>query len=256
MPTAFRNHLLAAAAIATVGSIAALHPAQAAEVRQAEAVVELFTSQGCSSCPPADTVLSRLGAEGNVLTLAWHVDYWDYLGWKNTFALHANTERQKGYAASFGERQIYTPQAVINGRMHVVGSREQAVRGAIADFKGSANGLTVPIKAEAGGGLLRISVPATADAQNAKLWMIYYNEGSDVEVKRGENSGHKLHYTHMVRAVELMGMVKDKNIETEFMIADMARRGFDSCALILQKVAPGGTPGPIVGAAFVTGLRG
>ena len=254
MPIAMKNHMLAVLAIAPMLGFWSAFTAQATEVRQAEAVVELFTSQGCSSCPAADKVLAKLGSEGKVLTLAWHVDYWDYLGWKDTFALNSNTERQKGYAMSFGERQIYTPQAVINGRMHVVGSREEAVRNAVADFSGNANGLTVPIEVEASGEMLKISVAATADAEDATLWMVYYNEGSDVAVKRGENSGHNLHYTHMVRAVEMIGMVKDNKIQTEFMIRDMARRGFDSCALILQKSAPGGTPGPIVGAAFVTGL--
>ncbi|MEZ5871392.1 MAG: DUF1223 domain-containing protein [Nitratireductor sp.] len=245
--------ILAAAALTAVSGFT---PVLAAEVRQADAVVELFTSQGCSSCPAADNLLSRIGAEGKVLTLAWHVDYWDYLGWKDTFALHANTDRQKGYAVSFGERQIYTPQAVINGRMHVVGSREEAVRNALNEFSGNANGLTVPIEAVEQENALKIKVPVTPDAKGSTLWMIYFNEGAEVDVARGENSGHKLKYTHMVRAVEMIGMVKDGEIRTEFMINDLARRGYDSCALVLQKTTPAGTPGPIIGAAFVSKLKG
>ena len=87
-----------------------------------KAVIELFTSQGCSSCPPADALLGEYAKRDDVLALSFPVDYWDYLGWKDTLASHENTERQRAYAAARGDRQVYTPQVVVNGVEHMVGS--------------------------------------------------------------------------------------------------------------------------------------
>ena len=93
----------------------------AGEVKKPAGVVELFTSQGCSSCPPADEIFGELARKGDVIALAYHVDYWDYLGWQDTLATQDNTARQYDYAKTFGARSVYTPQAVINGRTHVNG---------------------------------------------------------------------------------------------------------------------------------------
>ena len=89
-------------------------PVSAAEIVNPRGVVELFTSQGCSSCPPADRVLAEIAARGDMLALAWHVDYWDYIGWKDSFARPENAKRQRAYAASLGSKDVYTPQAIIN----------------------------------------------------------------------------------------------------------------------------------------------
>src|SRR5512140_911562 len=104
--------------------IAIIRPAVAAEPR---AVLELFTSQGCSSCPPADAVFASYAGRDDVIALSFHVDYWDYLGWNDTFASRENTDRQRSYAATRGDRQVYTPQIVVNGRDHVVGSDRLAL---------------------------------------------------------------------------------------------------------------------------------
>ena len=240
---------LAAAILLTTGALA--ESARAVEVRQARGVVELFTSQGCSSCPAADKLLGEISMSNDMLALGWHVDYWDYLGWKDTFGAPANTQRQRAYARSFGERQVYTPQAVINGRIHVVGSRRSAVLESVEEFSGSSNGMIVPIRAEAHDGMLKVNIPVTPQASGATLWMVYFNDRADVDVKRGENGGRKLTYTNIVGDIEMIGMVKDQALQTEFQFSDMRRRGYDSCALILQKTTSHGTPGPIVGAAFI-----
>ena len=99
----------------------------AGDVKKPSGVVELFTSQGCSSCPPADAVLAELAEAGDVVALGYHVDYWDYLGWKDTLGSPENTARQYEYGKSFGDRSVYTPQAVINGRTHVNGAKREAV---------------------------------------------------------------------------------------------------------------------------------
>src|SRR6476661_10198152 len=112
----------AAAALMFVG------PAVAAEVRDhPKAVLELFTSQGCSSCPQADMRFGELGKQTDLITLAYHVDYWDYIGWTDTFGAKANTDRQRDYAAAWNTSNIYTPELVINGAKDVVGSRKNEV---------------------------------------------------------------------------------------------------------------------------------
>ncbi|MCX7303033.1 MAG: DUF1223 domain-containing protein [Hyphomicrobiales bacterium] len=113
-----------AAAAAVVSAV----PCFAGDILKPKGVVELFTSQGCNSCPPADKVLAELAEKGEVVALGYHVDYWDYLGWKDTLATPENTERQHLYGKAFQERSVYTPQAVINGRLHVNGARREAVR--------------------------------------------------------------------------------------------------------------------------------
>ncbi|TIM38087.1 MAG: DUF1223 domain-containing protein [Mesorhizobium sp.] len=109
-------------------------------------VVELFTSQGCNSCLPADEFFADLATKENIVALAYHVDYWDYLGWKDTLSRKENTERQYEYMRAFGNRSVYTPQAVINGRSHVNGASRREVDGALARMEKSGDGMRVSIK--------------------------------------------------------------------------------------------------------------
>jgi len=111
-----------------------------------KAVVELFTSQGCSSCPPADKILSGYAKSNDVLALSWHVDYWNYLGWKDTFSKAEFTKRQRSYAVSFRRRGVYTPQAVVNGRNHAVGSQRSEIESLISTFQSNGQGLTVSVE--------------------------------------------------------------------------------------------------------------
>lgn len=230
--------------------------AKAAEISRPNGVVEMFTSQGCSSCPAADAVLTGVARAGKTLALAWHVDYWDYLGWKDTFARRAHSDRQRAYARSLGEAQVYTPQAVINGRTHVVGSNGADVLAGIEKLAASGKGLTVPIEANLEGGALKVKIAGSPEAQGATLWMVYFRDHADVDVARGENAGKKLGYSNIVESVEMLGMVHGGDLKAEFPMNELGRRGHDSCALILQGVVGGGTPGPIVGAAVIRGLKG
>ena len=120
-------------------------PSFAGDILKPKGVVELFTSQGCNSCPPADAVLTELAERGDVVALGYHVDYWDYLGWKDTLATPENTERQKQYGKAFGKRSVYTPQAVINGRTHVNGAKREAVDTALTEMENEGEGLSVDI---------------------------------------------------------------------------------------------------------------
>jgi len=129
----------AALAIAVSAAIVCAH----AEPR---AVVELFTSQGCSSCPPADRLLGELARDPAIVALSLPIDYWDYLGWKDTLANPDHTARQRGYARVRGDREVYTPQAVINGAVHVLGSDKAAIDAAILATQADSSTLSVPVK--------------------------------------------------------------------------------------------------------------
>ena len=122
----------------------------------AKAVLELFTSQGCNSCPPADAILGEYAKNGDILALSFPVDYWDYLGWKDTLASHENTVRQKAYAEARGDRQVYTPQVIVNGATHVVGSNRQQIEAALNTSKP----LPVPITMTAGTDSTTVTVGA------------------------------------------------------------------------------------------------
>src|SRR5690606_5846696 len=132
--------------------------ALAEESRPVKGIVELFTSQGCASCPPADKALETLAREGDVVALAYHVDYWNYLGWEDTLASRDNTERQYAYARMFGRNGVYTPQAVINGREHINGADLAGIRARIDSLAAEDKGMRVPVGMELRDDELRIHV--------------------------------------------------------------------------------------------------
>ncbi len=161
-------------------------------------VVELYTSQGCSSCPPADNLLGQIAERDNIIALALHVDYWDYIGWKDDFANPAHTTRQRAYARAKGSKMIYTPQMVIQGETHVVGTKPMAVADAINSYvRGSApvsvdlerNGNTVSIQARK----LR-GTPA-----NVVVHLVTFTPKASREIRAGENRGRTLTYHNIVR---------------------------------------------------------
>ena len=136
-------------------------PASATEPR---AVIELFTSQGCSSCPPADKLLGELSRDPTLIALSLPVDYWDYLGWKDTLALHGHSNRERAYADARGDREVYTPQVVVNGIAPVLGSDKAAIEQAIATTRQSAAPLTVPVTLTVADGKVSVNIPAAAGA--------------------------------------------------------------------------------------------
>src|SRR5215467_1612925 len=122
------------------------------------AVVELFTSQGCSSCPPADKLLGELAKDPNVIALSLPIDYWDYLGWKDTLADKRFTARQKAYSHMRGDREVYTPQVVINGKVHAVGSDRAGIEEAIQQTTREIGVMSLPVSLTVTKGLLNVSV--------------------------------------------------------------------------------------------------
>src|SRR5579863_3684239 len=161
-PTGVCGMLALRAGAIVVGALVSLtSPAGAAGVRN---VVELFTSQGCSSCPPADRILSRLARDPGTLALSFPVDYWDYIGWKDTLATPGYTARQKAYALARGKAAVYTPQAIVNGLADAVGSDLDAIEEAESETGERAGVLSVPLSVVERNGKIDVSVGAAGSA--------------------------------------------------------------------------------------------
>jgi hypothetical protein len=235
---------------------AALACAMFAQARAEEprAVVELFTSQGCSSCPAADRLLGELSRDPSILTLSLPVDYWDYLGWKDTLALHGHAARQRAYAAARGDREVYTPQAVINGVVHVLGSDKAAIEQAIVRTRQGAAPLRVPVKLEVADGAVTVHLPAGGDGQAAgEVWLCPITGKVQVSIGRGENSGHTLTYYNVVRRWmkigEWNGKAEDFSVPvSKLPNADFTLQDVDRVAVIVQRGATA-APGLVLGAA-------
>lgn len=159
-------------------------------------VVELFTSQGCSSCPPADEMLTRLAARDDVIALAMHVDYWDYIGWKDQFANPQYTKRQRYYARAKNSRTVYTPQMVIGGDDHVIGNRPIDVADLIQAHK--ARDYPVELSLVRTGDTLTVRASAEAAPRDVQVQLVRYRPAAIVDIKRGENAGRKLTYSNIV----------------------------------------------------------
>lgn len=160
-------------------------------------VVELFTSQGCSSCPPADAFLSELSKRDDVVALAMHVDYWDYIGWKDIFAVPQNTERQRAYARSGGRSMVYTPQMIINGQDHVVGNRPKDVSDLIARHRKDPENVSLGLSRE--GETLTINADAKPGVGGPLIVQLArYQSEATVAIERGENAGRTLSYSNIV----------------------------------------------------------
>ncbi|MFZ5964650.1 DUF1223 domain-containing protein [Thalassococcus sp. BH17M4-6] len=166
-------------------------------------VVELFTSQGCSSCPPADALLAKLGHRDDVIALALHVDYWDYIGWKDKFASPAYTARQKGYARANGRSRIYTPQMIVNGVHDVVGNRPMDVSEIIQKQKRRAT--PVSVRATRSGDRVVVVVSTSATVASSDIHLVQYDPVQTVDIRRGENAGRTLSYSHIVRNWQVIG---------------------------------------------------
>ncbi|MEI1249948.1 DUF1223 domain-containing protein [Rhizobium aouanii] len=212
-------------------------------------VVELFTSQGCSSCPPADAAFRKLVNQGDVIALAYHVDYWNYLGWADTLSSKENTERQYGYAKTMGRSNVYTPQAIVNGRDHLAGADLNGINGKIDTYSSEGNGLTIPISAAMRGDELEIKIGAGQGKAN--VVMVYFDKEKTIDVEKGENSGKKISYLHSVTNVETVGMWDGKATSLTLPASVLQRPQLEGCAILLQSATADGDPAAILGATVV-----
>lgn len=169
-------------------------------------LVELFTSQGCSSCPPADAFLETLKDRPGVIALSYHVDYWDYLGWRDTLGSAEYSQRQYDYAKSRGDSNVYTPQTVINGESHFVGSHRSKVSDSIDAARSGATAQWVDIAMSDNPTDLIINVAAGEPMKKATLWLMAFAPVIKTEIKRGENAGSTIVYYNVVRKMVPAGM--------------------------------------------------
>ncbi|MEL7429214.1 MAG: DUF1223 domain-containing protein [Pseudomonadota bacterium] len=228
--------------------------AEAAKITTPKAVLELFTSQGCSSCPPADRLVEKFAQKGEILAISTHVDYWDYLGWKDSFATSANTQRQYAYARSLRESQVYTPQAVINGRAHVIGSKEEKIKQTVDRLSAASQGLIVPINITVDENRLNINVENHAAASDATLYIFSLSQMETVGIEKGENAGRKIVYHNVLKEIQPVGMLKAGGLSMDFPISELKKNGADCYAIVLQQNDADGNPSAIIGAVFVEDL--
>lgn len=210
-------------------------------------LVELFTSQGCSSCPPADALLGELSGRDDVITLGYHVDYWDYIGWADPFADPLFTSRQRLYAAALGNRTIYTPQMVIDGTIDRVGSRRFEVEASIDRLlrANPAERISVPLHlSRRADGSVGAALPAAAVPDGATVLMAATTSRHVTEIRRGENSGRTLVDFDVVRRLAKVGDYDGRAVDWAI-APESFPKGADRLAVWLQ--APGN--GPILGAA-------
>lgn len=217
------------------------------------AVLELFTSQGCSSCPAADALLGKYAADKNVIALSFPVDYWDYLGWKDTLAKPKFSARQKYYAKERGDGRVYTPQVVINGRTHAVGSSADAINAAIDSTAKEFAASRVPVKIVLGHKHLVVETgdaPAGSAVREATIWLAMVHPEADIKIERGENRGKMVKYINVVRELNPIGVWTGKAASYEISREAVAEPGNEMCVVLVQV----GKAGPIIGAASVAGL--
>ena len=217
----------------------------ALETPSAPVVVELFTSEGCSTCAPANEYLRELSARRNLLPLSFHVDYWDYTGWKDRFADPAFAERQRAYAAARGKSMMYTPQMVIAGAIESVGTDRKAVEKALkkADRRHTMYDLSLAKDPQGG---IHLGLPQAALSVPASLWLVTYVYQGATDIEAGENRGKHMITTNVVRTLRKVGMwdgrAEDRLISLN--AAEIAAKP-DACAIIANEAEFG----PVVAAA-------
>jgi len=244
-------------------------------------VVELFTSQGCSSCPPADALLGKLAQRPDVIAMSLPITYWDMLGWKDTLASEANTRRQKAYAAQMGHGGVYTPQIIVDGAIDVVGSRAAAVETAIAQRRAvilhadsvvaealaRADGTAaeplpaslsaaaapspdaaVPVAVTETPDEMRIVIGAVPVPSSATVWMFHLRSSVSVNIPSGENEGRTVTYHNVVGDLRAIGVYKGRGLSLTLPRSAMAHLPHDGVAVVVQQ----GGYGQVIGAAYVS----
>lgn len=237
---------LAALLADSVGAAESLPPA-AGPASRMPVVVELFTSQGCSSCPPADAYFGELVKRPDVIALAFHVDYWNYIGWSDPFAKPWASARQRAYRESLKTRFVYTPQIVVDGTAQVVGSDESACDRLIdAAAAKAARGPTIALRWRADGALaVDVGEGASPPGEPATLWLVGYDSAHTTRVLHGENEGRTLTDYHPVRSYKQLGKWAGWSAEFIVPATEVKTLGDGGIAVLLQEHGTG----PILNAA-------
>ena len=217
------------------------------------AVVELFTSQGCSSCPPADNLIGELARDPSVIALSMPIDYWDYLGWKDTLADARFSARQKAYSLMRGDRDVYTPQVVVNGSFHVIGSDRAGIERAIDLTRESVGVMSVPVSMKLNGKQITVSVAASKApvVTHGEVWICSISKAVPISIGRGENRGRELTYFNVVRNVLKVGDWNGSPGSWTVPLENISHEGVDAAAVFVQDGSRE-RPGPMLGAAYTS----
>lgn len=246
------RHLAATVAAFALGMAAAQALAQA-PAKPLKAVIELFTSQGCSSCPPADALVVELAKDPELIALTLPVTYWDYLGWKDTLGKDSFAKRQKFYAKARGDGQVYTPQVVINGATHAIGSERAEIEKTVNQL--AATGFAAHVALKEASGTLQIQVAPTGEGNEgaAGIWVLPTTHQAAVPITRGENQGRTLSYANVVRGMVRVGDWTGKETTVTVPLSATQAPEADGYVVVVQAERPGKygqmMPGAILGAA-------
>ena len=218
-------------------------------------VVELFTSQGCNSCPPADAFLGELAKRPDVVALAMHVDYWDYIGWKDPFANRIYTERQRGYSSALSQRFVYTPQMVVDGRFQDVGSDRAAITRLIDKARSERAKLPSVTIARADeaieGPPTAVRVEGQGFRGTATIWLALYDFEHRTDVLRGENGGRRLADYNVVREFRRVGTFDGRPVTVSVDLGPLSKE-HDACTVFVQAE----NTGPILAAMVFKTVKG
>ena len=238
--------------VAPVLLVACFVTSSVVAVRAADphAVLELFTSQGCSSCPPADRLVGQLANDPSLIALSIPIDYWDYLGWRDTLANPAHSARQRAYARARGDGQVYTPQIVVNGATDALGSDQGAVERAIVQANHKAGVMSLPVLVSVSNGAVNVNIASEDKVQGpAEVWLCPLAKSVAVTIGRGENRGRTITYHNVVRNWVKLGSLSGTQASWSVPISQIKTDGIDAAAVMVQE----GTrerPGIILGAAY------
>jgi hypothetical protein len=204
--------------------------------------IELFTSQGCSSCPPADAMLGKLAPRPDIVALSFHIDYWDYIGWKDRFATKETTARQRAYARILRQKYIYTPEMVVDGRVHQPGINDGQIETMLADAKRQSTIRTTPTLKRMVDGTLRIWLEAAKIDAPADVTLFVYDRRHATPVQRGENEGRRLDNFNVVRHLEIVS--RWEGAEAHWTVPADRFQAEQGLAVIVQQ----SDHGPVLGA--------
>ena len=219
-----------------------LHAETAMPDTPSPTVIELFTSQGCNSCPPAEALLGEYASNPNVLLLAFHVDYWDYLGWRDPFALPISKQRQRGYVQSLQLSSAFTPQSIVNGQLSMVGSDRRRLQSALGE---KVHGVHVMLAKT--NNTLTITLPEAASKTAFDIQLITYQKEASTSVPRGENAGNTLKEHNVVRSFQTLPRWNGQATHLNESLTNIPS-GANRVAVIVQHI----NQGAIVGAATLT----
>src|ERR1700743_2913961 len=251
MTKTISNHSISrwSSALGLCAIVAVIRPAHAGDPR---AVVELFTSQGCSSCPPADKLIGELAKDPSIIALSMPIDYWDYLGWKDTLADLRFSAPQKAYSHVRGDRDVYTPQVIVNGSAHVVGSDRAGIEGAIDETEKADGVMSVPVTMSVTGRQINVSVAASRGgpaAMHGEVWICSISKAVPISIGRGENGGREITYHNVVRNLLKVGDWNGTPDSWSVPLENISREGVDAAAVYVQD-GNRDKPGPMLGAAY------